>query len=267
MNDFPWREYTDEELLTEYYKLKMNINKKIEFPIIYSRIGYKCSNFFFQFERMNTAGYGRPSTIEYWNKNKKNIIKFSKKENRDLFSTLNYFNHAPSQFPIFATCQIYKYFKAKKVLDLYAGWGDRCISAMALNIDYTGIDCNINLKKLYKYMIDYYPTKSNINMIYKKSENVDIDELEFDFVLTSPPFWRDNKLLELYNNTETSYTVFLKQISGILIKCLKKKIWVCLYIPNNMYKDLVKAIGKCRKIIYIKTNNSDKLDKIYCWKY
>ena len=268
MSDFPWRKHSDEELLAEYLRLKIRLSKsKITFPILFSRIGYKCSNNFFQYERMNTAGYGRPSTLQYWKNNKKDIISFSKQEKRDLFSTLNYFNHAPSQFPIVTAGQIYKYFNATKILDPYAGWGDRCLAAMSLNVDYIGIDSNPKLKKHFTEMKKFFPTKSNIKIISKKAEDVNINKLDFDFVFSSPPFWRNNKLLELYNNTEDDYKSFFKKFSKLIDKCLKKDVWVCLYIPKDMCDDLVDVIGKYKKTIKIKTSNSKKIEYVYCWKY
>jgi 16S rRNA G966 N2-methylase RsmD len=267
MINFPWRKYNKSELLEEYFKLKKKIKNidKLK-KQIFSTVGFKCTNSFFQYERMNTPGYGRPSTIDYWKKNKDAVILFSDKHNRDLFSTLNYFNHAPSQFPIMTAIKIYKYFNATKVLDPFAGWGDRCLAAMALDIDYTGIDSNTHLKPLYSEMINFYPSKSKVKMIYKKAEKVDIDKLDFDFVFTSPPFWRSNKLLELYHKTELYYDIFFKKFIVLLKKILTKKVWVCLYIPLNMYKDIISIIGNCQIIISFKSNNI-RIENIYCWKY
>ena len=46
-----------------------------------------------------------------------------------------------------------KKIKATKVLDFTAGWGARLIAAMALDIDYTGIDANKALKPGYDKII------------------------------------------------------------------------------------------------------------------
>jgi 16S rRNA G966 N2-methylase RsmD len=268
---FPWREYTKDELLKEYIRLKThikkNIKKEITFPISFSSIGFICTNYFFQYERMNTSGFNRGTTIEYWNKKKDKIISFSNKENRDFFSTLNYFNHAPSQFPIMIAAKLYNYFNVKKILDPYAGWGDRCLAAMASDIDYTGIDSNTNLKEPYTKLINEYKTNSKIEIIFKKSEDVNIDDMEFDFVFTSPPFWRNNKLLEVYNNTEKEYNNFLNNsLIPVLKKCFNKNVWVCLYIPENMYIDIVKNFEKCHLEIDFKSSKV-RSEKIYCWKF
>lgn len=272
MNSFPWREYTKQELIEEFNRLvcKFNNNKdKLENPISLSRIGYKCTNAFFQYERMNTPCMGRPSSIDYWEKQKKNIIKFSRSQNRDLFSTVNYFNHSPSQFPILTACKIYKYFNATSVFDPYAGWGDRCLGAIICNIDYYGIDCNKNLKIPYKNMLNFFDKfyDSNINIKIAKCEDVKISNLDFDIVLTSPPFWKPNgNMNEIYNYSDDNYHTFMSNsLIPIMSSCKKRKIWFCLYIPINMYEDISTIFGKCRKKIHFRTNN--RIDTVYCWKF
>jgi 16S rRNA G966 N2-methylase RsmD len=265
--DFPWRIYIEDELYEEYDRLKTKVNDKIDFPIYFSSIGFKCSNCFFQYERMNTPGIGRPSTIDYWNKSKQRIINFSKQQDRDYFSTCNYFNHAPSQFPIITAAKIYKYFGATKIFDPYAGWGDRCIAAMASNIDYTGIDCNKKLEDPYKELINFYPHNSKVNIIIGNSENINLNKIQFDFVLSSPPFWKRGKMLERYNDVEIEYNTFMEQSMIPMMKKLSKyDTWVCLYIPNDMYKDLVKIYGSCTKTLLFKTNRTT-ISELYCWKF
>ena len=64
----------------------------------------------------------------------------------DLFGIIVFLNKAPSQFSIITACWTYKFFNANTVLDPFSGWGDRCIAAMSMNVDYTGCDSNDNLR-------------------------------------------------------------------------------------------------------------------------
>ena len=177
-------------------------------------------------------------------------------------------NHAPSQFPIMSAVKIYRHFNATKVLDPYAGWGDRCLAAMALDIDYIGIDCNPNLKTPYKKLVKFFSTKSKVKIIIDKCEYVNLDDIEYDFVLTSPPFWEKNKIVEKYNNTDTEYENFL---SSSLIPVLKKcitKVPTCVYIPSNMYEDIKNIIGECTSILEFKTSHccgKQSFNKLFCW--
>lgn len=270
---FPFRKHNKNELLYEYEKLKdkLNITDNIKFPIPYIRIGMKCSNIFFQKERLKTPSQNKISCFDYWKLNKSKIIKYNSNSSHDLFSTVVFMNHAPSQFPIVTAGMIYKYFGATKVLDPYAGWGDRCIAAMAMNINYIGIDSNPKLLKNYNNMIKYFYTKSKIKIINNKSENINLNKLDFDFVLSSPPFWNNKKtqLLEEYNNTSNNYEDFINYSIIHLIKTVRNKdpnIWICLHMPTDMYKDIKKIIGPCNKIIKFKTTlNTTKKQSLYCF--
>jgi DNA modification methylase len=255
---FPWRKHNKTELMEDYNNLKKNIeNVKKSSTILNKNVGRKCSNVFFQYERMKTRSQNKISCYDFWNKKKSTTIaKYmkTKSNSNDVFAAINFLNHCPSQFPPFTACQIYKYFNAKKVLDPFAGWGDRCIAAMSMDVDYTGIDSNTHLKPAYSKMIKYFPSKSRVKMIYKRCETVNLDNIDFDFVLTSPPYWRkkDNLLLEEYHNTEKDYDKFIQNTLSVFIeKCLQKdnKIWVCINMPSDMYDDVKKITGPCKKKI------------------
>ena len=90
-----------------------------------------------------------------------------------------------------AAIQMYKKYKATRVLDFTAGWGARMVAAMALDIDYIGIDSNKSLKPGYDKLISLLKpyTKSKIKMIYKEAQKVNMSKLgKFDSVFTSPPY-------------------------------------------------------------------------------
>ena len=285
MSDFPWRKHSKKEILDEFYKMKDKLEEiySISFPLSYSRIGYKCSNNFFQYERMKTSSFGNISCYDFWKENKNKIIKYNKsmrksrKNSHDLLATTIFMKHAPAQFPTFIAAQVYKYFNVKKILDPFAGWGDRCFASIVLDIDYIGIETNINLNPFYDEMINFYPTKSKTKMIYKKCENVDINKLDFDFVFSSPPYWNDKlKLLENYYNCEKDYDLFLhNSLIPFIKKCMNinPDIWICLNIPPMMYNDIKKYVGKCKKKINFKTGSNNKsknhskyiLNNIYCF--
>lgn len=121
---FPWRNHSEQELLDEFRRIKKIIKRPpCDQPYPFSISGYKYSNFFFQYERMNTPGRGtRGTTVKFWNTNKERMINYSIREKRDLFGQLNFFNHAPAQFPPVVAGKVYNLFKATKIFDPYAGW-------------------------------------------------------------------------------------------------------------------------------------------------
>ena len=261
---FPWREYGDDELDTEYATLVRRVREKIEFPLSFSVVGFKCTDVFFQYERMLTPGVGRPSTVEYWRRSKDKVKDFSKRLGQDLFRTVNYFNHAPSHFPLMTAAKLYLYFGASVVFDPYAGWGDRCLAAMSVGVDYIGVEKNPNLEEPFKKLKARYPSTSNVRVLTGPCEEVDFDGIDFDFVLTSPPFWKRGKMIERYNDNEVSYSDFMESFIPVMERCVMKAACVCIYMPRGMYEDTASTLGPCDVELTARFNNRS-VEVIYCW--
>tara|TARA_R110000868_G_scaffold357823_1_gene619354 strand:- start:33 stop:872 length:840 start_codon:yes stop_codon:yes gene_type:complete len=164
---------------------------------------------------------------------------------------------------------LYKKFGATSVLDPTAGWGGRLLGADALGISYTGIDTNVSLKPAYTSMMEILG--GNHKMIWDDCLKVDFSTIDYDFVLTSPPYIN----LEVYENMSKfkDDSAFYKNFLIPLIeKCLahiKNKGRVCFNISPKMYADLLKAgFRACNEeydLLQQKRLGNDKQDKIYCW--
>jgi len=271
MSDFPYRKYSIPELLEEYEKLR---NYQPDKTLRRKNVGYKCSNAFFQYERMNTPTGRHLTCIEFWKTNKDKILKYHKTINRtqDLNKTIQFLNHSPAQFPPNITIDLYSKFKATRILDPFAGWGDRCLGAMSKNLDYIGIDSNRNLKNLYREMIRFYPHDSRIKFINKAVEKVDLSKIDFDFVLTSPPFWDEKeRRIEHYNDmTYSDYEAFMDNVFiPTIIKCAQKAEWSCYYIPQYMAKYVSDHTSlKWNKVLRFTYGGNKKYQvfSIYCLK-
>jgi len=170
---------------------------------------------------------------------------------------------------------LYKRFKATSILDPTAGWGGRLLGAWALGIPYTGIDTNVNLIPAYdgiSQLLNDHPHKgSDCEMLWEDCLQVDFSKINYDFVLTSPPYIN----LELYENMtpyESDKAFYQKFLIPLLDKCLrhiKNSGYVCFNISPKMYKDLIKfGYKECEMKIDLlqqKIQGKDKGDKIYCW--
>jgi 16S rRNA G966 N2-methylase RsmD len=270
--DFPWRVYTEEEIQKEYLNLQKKLKNKFTPPLSTSRIGYKCTDKFFQKQRLNTPSDTNISCVKYWCKKKEKIIEYQQKQKykKDLFGTIVFMKKAPSHFsPYIAGC-IYKYFNATKVLDPYAGWGDRCLAAMALGIDYIGIDSNPNIISCFQDMISTFVHKGEICIINDKCENIDLKSFKADLIFSSPPFWKNKKLLEKYTGCEVDYDKFLKESLFKIFNLFQGLIPICLYINNQMYNSLEKHFGKPKEIIPFNSStvlrsSNRTIHSIYCW--
>lgn len=186
---------------------------------------------------------------------------------------------------------LYKKYKATSVLDPTAGWGGRMLGAWALDIDYTGIDTNVDLKPAYDSMINFlenekewnpkiFETKtSNLRMIYESCLDVDFSQIDYDFVLTSPPYIN----LELYEHMEpwesdkAFYEQFFIPLWQKCVDNIKPGGHVCFNISPKMYADALKhGLTPCHDeedLLQQMGQRQDSLkkgkkkqDKIYIWR-
>lgn len=115
-------------------------------------------------------------------------------------------------------------------LDMSAGWGDRLLTACALNMDYLGFDPNTELIPGHGEIIDMFGDRTRQSVHYLPFETCsDIIENDvksrgkFDISLISPPFY----IIERYNGENQSvdtYPVFKDWLVKFLFKSLAM-IW------------------------------------------
>jgi len=166
---------------------------------------------------------------------------------------------------------LYKQFNATAILDPTAGWGGRMLGAYACDIAYTGIDTNTALKPAYEGMMALM-NKPNLKMIWESCLDVDFSMIDYDMVLTSPPYIN----LEVYENMtpfESDKIFYQKFLIPLLDKCrkyIRRNGYVCFNISPKMYRDLLKhGYKECDSqydLLQQKVQGKDKGDKIYCWK-
>ena len=169
---------------------------------------------------------------------------------------------------------LYKATKATHVLDPTAGWGGRMLGAWSLGISYTGIDTNLSLKEPYEAMTTMLTTlkPGALKMIYDDCLKVDFSEIDYDCVLTSPPYIN----LELYkgmspwNNDEEFYKNFLIPLINKCRQFIRRGGPVLINISPKMYDSLTKKYGypECKgtyDMLQQKREGLDKKDKVYEW--
>jgi len=173
---------------------------------------------------------------------------------------------------------IYKMFNAKNVLDPTMGWGGRLLGAMSLDINYTGIDTNINLKSGYERMIGQVATdpmlKGGIELIWKSCLDVDYSKIDYDLILTSPPYVN----MEVYEHMtewesdEKYYKEFLIPMMEMTWKHLKNDGHMCINISPKMFKKLMDiGFREPNFIVDLRQQMGQNYavksqDEIYVWK-
>lgn len=188
---------------------------------------------------------------------------------------------------------LYKKYAATSVLDPTAGWGGRMLGAWALGIDYTGIDTNIEMIPAYSSMIQFlenYDSKDfnsslfeveknyKLKMIWQSCLEVDFSEIEYDFVLTSPPYINLEiyEHMDLWNSDTAFYREFFIPLWQKCVDNIKPGGKVCFNISPKMYADAVKnGLTICHDEEDLKQQMGQKAnslkegkkkqDKIYIW--
>eukprot|EP00750_Incisomonas_marina_P020889 INCI4108.3.p2 GENE.INCI4108.3~~INCI4108.3.p2 ORF type:complete len:588 (-),score=111.95 INCI4108.3:2654-4345(-) len=109
-----------------------------------------------------------------------------------------------TQFKASLTVCIFRRFKATRVLDISAGWGDRLLGALASGVErYVATDPNVALRSGHNKLISKlaplsrYKPNPRISILYEPFETATLPAGEtYDLVFTSPPFFD----FEIYTN-------------------------------------------------------------------
>ena len=219
---------------------------------------------FFNDNCRSACAFGNNITpIEYYNKNKQyliNSIKKSGKQVTDYNMREEIYNKMPMECSIHNP-GIIKFFiekyKAKRVLDLSAGWGDRLLGAMAAGVDlYQGIDPNPCLhpgyQNIIKTLLKYSPNPDGKYILIEDgSEKVKITEKDFDLVYTSPPYFDyekytiDSKQSHLTFNTQDTWLTNFLQVSIMkAINALRYGGHMVLYLAQERGKTYMEKFLK-----------------------
>lgn len=173
-------------------------------------LDYNIISDYFQEEcRMKCKRYDSDeSPFDNWNNNKDKIIANAIKK----YGKINVYSLRESLYQLSSECTSFRptimvsliqMFRAKRILDFSAGWGDRLIGAMsqANNIEYyCGVDPNTCLHPNYKKMIEFFGlNKDKFNLIESPFETAKIPKKNYDLVCTSPPYFS----LETYSDEDT----------------------------------------------------------------
>ena len=175
--------------------------------------------------------------------------------------------------------EVYKRFKPHSVLDFCVGWGSELVGAAALDVpNFIGIDLNQSLKEPFKRMTNLLKelnTKTKIKLMFKDALKVDYSKLDYDMVLTSPPYYN----VELYNGTKSRTQEEWEQEFYIPLftktyKHLKKGGHYALNVPKDIYESVCIPLfgpAKIKMPLKKKARPKNKLTKkgydeyIYVW--
>jgi hypothetical protein len=188
----------------------------------------------------------------------------------------------------FKSCQaiyIYKKYKATSIVDFTAGWGGRLLGAWALGIDYVGIDTNINMKPAYHGMIESlkaYDIKigrksPKMKMIWESCLDVDFSTINYDLVLTSPPYvnMEEYEHMKLWKTTTDFNESFMNPIfinvydniraDGHVCINISPNMWQSLKDYTNVYPQLTESINLKQQLGQNQVKKTTNIDMVYIW--
>lgn len=280
---------TKDEALADYKKLSdLDCNKYKDLSKG-SRIGSTFVDYFTSLQRMESNSKRNINFFDLWEDRNKwikkkslsNMVDWYRKTSPEtpLYSVwwriFNLYFGSINQFKPLIAIGIYCRYKPSSVLDFTMGWGGRLVGACALNIGkYTGIDLNLDLKKPYENMVkELNPlTNTKIKLYFKDALTVDYNKLDYDLVLTSPPYYN----IELYKGTKIRTKeewdkdfyepIFIKTWNG-----LKVGGHYCLNVPVELYDRVcLKIMGKADELLPLykakRKENETYKEFIYVWK-
>lgn len=251
MRKYPlWKDHYDFSKERIIY-LSKHINNKIthenKAPILLSKFGKSyfiivdkwednielnsTTDFFTEKVRIKCIFKGNVSPLEYWRKNREEIIDKTAKKFKivnivNLRETLYSEIRLCNNFRISVMLRLLEYFKPKKYLDISAGWGDRLIASILYGVDlYYSADPNHDLHKRYKKIIKtFVPKEKRDNYIIKEDgfENISIPYTNFDVVISSPPFFDLEDYSRYDNDSLKTYPDEESWNKNFLMKCLNK---------------------------------------------
>jgi tRNA G10 N-methylase Trm11 len=211
----------------------------------------------------------------------KNLLDYQKGDDKQVALYRVFKLHAGSigLFKPLTAMELYSRFKPRSVLDPCMGWGGRLVGACALDVpNYIGIDMNKSLKEPYTQMVKKLKqlgTKTKIKLMFKDALKVDYSKLDYDMVLTSPPYYN----MEIYEGADVKTEEEWEQDFYIPLftktyKHLKKGGHYALNIPKKLYENVcIDLFGPAKFKIPLKkkAHPKNKLTKkeyseyIYVW--
>jgi len=277
---------SEEEAIRDYENLKKSDLSKVTNE---TRIGNKFVDYFTFLERLETVSKKGVSYFEFikdteYHKKKyiQNLLKYQKGDDKHVALYRVFKLHCGSigLFKPLTAMEIYSRFKPKSILDFTMGWGGRLVGACALDIpNYIGIDSNKQLKEPYQRMVKLLKqlgTKTKIKLMFKDALKVDYSKLDYDCVLTSPPYYN----VEVYEGMKPKEDEEWEQEFYIPLfletyKHLKKGGYYILNIPKDLYDNVcIELLGKADIKIPLKKKGhpknsyteKDHTEFMYVWR-
>ena len=274
-----------ETVLKEWSKIKELTSGEISNLNGRSRLGCDLIDHYFFKNRIETIGnkginfFDFLENIEFYKSKKyiQTLLTFCEKNNRYTDSEIKKYYYCYglcfgriNAFKITNALQLYHKYKPTTILDPFCGFGGRLVAAMIQNINYIGVDLNIDLKPGYNKIREDLGnlSESNVEILFQDALSVDFSNKHYDMVFTSPPY----ENIEIYKNMEkkttNEWSQFYTTIFQKLWDHLQKDGIYAININDNIFsKILCPLFGDAHeKIMLKKSSKNNYTEYIYIWR-
>jgi len=274
-----------ETILKEWSKIKEITSDEISNLNGRSRLGCDLIDHYFFKNRLETIGnkgihfFDFLENIEFYKSKKyiQTLLTFCEKNNRYTDNEIKKYYYCYglcfgriNAFKITNALQLYHKYKPTAILDPFCGFGGRLVAAMIQNINYIGVDLNIDLKPGYdKIKKDLGNlSESNVEILFQDALSVDFSNKHYDMVFTSPPY----ENIEIYKNMEkkttNEWSQFYTTIFQKLWDHLQKDGIYAININEHIFsKILCPLFGDAHeKIMLKKSSKNNYTEYIYIWR-
>lgn len=256
----PMREISRDDALESFDKM-LNSDSNIENSEWYTRYEYdskwflidkvfkcdntgnKASDYFQQYNRWLCDSVNSPSPYRSWTIERFRLtllnalwgLKVKKVDDATFRTCISLRKYIASQFRPSTAKSVYDYFKAKDVLDLSSGWGDRLAGFYASDANsYVGVDPNEIVYKKYFEQIEMYENRVNkkVELFNCCAEDMEYDKT-FDLVFTSPPYFNIERYTQEDNQSFKKWKKLDDWLENFLFASLEKA-WKALRVGGHM---------------------------------
>jgi len=274
-----------EIVLKEWSKLKQLSYDEISNLNGRSRLGCDLIDHYFFKNRLETIGnkgihfFDFLENIEFYKSKKyiQTLLTFCEKNNRYADNEIKKYYYCYglcfgriNAFKITNALQLYHKYKPTTILDPFCGFGGRLVAAMIQNINYIGVDLNIDLKlgydKIKKDLGNL--SDSNVEILFQDALTVDFSNKHYDMVFTSPPY----ENIEIYKNMEkkttSEWSQFYTTIFQKLWDHLQKDGIYAININEHIFSKILSPLfgDAHEKIMLKKSSKNNYTEYIYIWR-
>uniref|UniRef100_A0A6C0HXI9 Uncharacterized protein n=1 Tax=viral metagenome TaxID=1070528 RepID=A0A6C0HXI9_9ZZZZ len=276
----------------EWSKLKNISSEELENLNGRNKLGCDFIDYYFFQNRLETIGnkginfYDFLENIEYYKTKTyiQTLLTFCEKNNRYNSPTkTTYANQISKYYYCYGLCfgrinafkitnalKLYHKYKPHTILDPFCGFGGRLTAALLLDINYIGIDLNVDLKPNYERLLDDFGSKSNskTTLFFQDALTIDYNILnKYDMVMTSPPY----ENIEIYKHSvkksSDEWSAFYNEIFTKSWDNLTIGGTYAININDKIYQRNLKPLfGEAMDTILLKkSSKNDYTENIYIW--